>query len=265
MCINEEASRPYGYYYNNEKDIVEYVYKPSSLGDRTVFSRSDYLTNASSKIVIFDLKHPPEGMVDLKDQSRILSSLEHDLKVVKAITGVMRVHGDNHEVFGPPGHQTLIMEFKTSVQLAMKIDSVTMLRALGKPQAGVLINGSIIDEGTIVTYERLMEHLYQRVGRATALLSDKVRAAVMRQWQEAIREDVSLCSAHFTRGATDYDDLLTAVAAADYLKVSKTSLGRYRTGEIPAGYAPFPQPDKYHGRSPFWKKSTLSVWAASKR
>ncbi|MCY1351559.1 hypothetical protein D9M69_378290 [compost metagenome] len=262
MTTCAEPSRPMGYLYNPEKDVVEVI---TSFTKSATYQSHVFLTNEEPVFSTSDPLAQLKGKVDIRDQSLRFYSQELYLAVVKQITAIMRVHGDNQEVFGPPGHQSFIMDFKRSRTLGMLIYNEKMLRAMDKIQAGVSINGSIVDEGTVVTYTSLIEYLNQSVDRNTGTLSERIRAAVMRQWQEAIREDVALCSAHFVRGSTNYDDFLTVPDAAEYLKVSKTSINRYRDGHVPAGYAPFPNPDKYHGRSPLWMKSTLAVWAASKR
>jgi hypothetical protein len=262
MATVSEMPRPIGYLYNPEKDVIEVI---SSFSKSAPYQCHTFLTNESLEFSIIDPIAYPGGRVDVRDQSLRFFSLELYLSVVKQITAIMRVHGDNHEVFGPPGHQSFIMDFKSSRTLGMLICNDKMLRAMGLIQAGLSINGKIVEEGTAVTYKNLIDHLNQSVERNTSTLSELIRAAVMRQWQQAIREDVELCSAHFVRGATNYDNFLTAADASSYLKVSRTSLDRYRVGGVPSGYAPFPAPDHYRSRSPLWLKSTLAVWAASKR
>ena len=254
-----------GYFYDIEKDVVFQISQLKFDGKDGAYLRSDFLTDESAELVAINSTTTPGNWVSLVGETIRFLALERYLAVTKMAARLVVVHGDNHTVFGPPGSQALIMDFKHSMNLTMAIDNSAMLKALNVIQAGMAINGKVVSEGTRVTYDRLSEYLADAVDRTLSSLNQKIQDAVIRQWNKARHEFVSKCQAHFVHGSTDYEEFLNQDQASLYLRISKTTLNRYRGGDVPNGYDPFPKPDKFHGRTPLWRKSTLAVWAASKR
>lgn len=57
------------------------------------------------------------------------------------------------------------------------------------------------------------------------------------------------------------EQLVNSDGVRDLLKISRTTLARYRAGESPKTRPPFPKPCWFKGNRPHWKVTTILEWA----
>lgn len=223
----------------------------------------DFLTGENA-IEIQSPMHRPAVPMVLLSESRHLNTLMHYTNILTMISDLAVAHGHNTEVFGPAAGQELIIDFSKTYRVALRIENTRMLSALSTAVAGVEVNGEMMKTGTVLSFDRFLSYALEQAEVAIKSLDETRQSVARLQWEQASRAAIERCKRHFIGGTSSEAEVLNLVQACEYLKVSKTTLSRYRDGHVPKGYSPFPQPDDYHGRSPLWKLISLLVWKNSR-
>ncbi|MNO12987.1 hypothetical protein D3C76_26070 [compost metagenome] len=193
-----------------------------------------------------------------------LYAMEMYVNLLRDVHRMVIHHGSNTEVFGSSSGQEFIMkQVGNKIHVAMRVSNLAMLKALDTPVAGIMADGTILRDGTVTTFESFLSLAMGRIETALKVITNGSNVALKRQWEEAAGMEIHEIQ-HFYVAARplsdNWDDYLDLQGVCDLLRLSDTTVNRYRGGHVPAGRDDFPKADRYRGRSPYWLKSTIVAW-----
>lgn len=270
-----EDRRIVNYFFDSQyNSILTHVSHRSGDKPGVMLMVEEFLSNRHFIEYDYDTTHQRE--VTLSPWAVELNVLAKYLELLREISALVRFQGDNHLVFGRPNAQELLVDMgaryegkndkRTRIRVGLRVTNPSMVKALGESTVGLCWKGDVVKSGTLTTFSSLLSLINERVEQVASMLPEAAREPLRTQWEVATESFVTLNKEHF--GIHHYgseENLLNAGRACALLSISSTTLNRYRGGMVPAGYAPFPPPDKYHGRSALWYRQTLKNWTASRK
>ncbi|QTH80452.1 hypothetical protein PA10_00254 [Pseudomonas phage pPa_SNUABM_DT01] len=251
--------------YNANDSRVE-ILRPVNASERanpeSFYQLEEFLTGTVIQMVATkDLNHFRQHE-NLHVWGKELYTMEMYVNLLRDVHRMVIVHGPNTEVFGPQPDQGFIMKsIGNKMHVGMQVTNQAVLMALDTHIAGIMADGTILREGTVSSFDSFVAMAQQRVDNALSIITTEASGCLRRQWDQAAGLEIHEIQHFYVRNtSTDWKDYLDLQRVMDILNVSHTTINRYRAGQVPAGCDPFPKPDRFRGRSPYWHKNTIDGW-----
>lgn len=254
--------------YNASNDSVELIrsVKVPEVFD-TLYQVEEFMTGKSLNLV--EAAQLPS--VRLNDNLHVwnpaLFALKSYVKMVREMHRLVEHHGCNEEVFGLRKEQEFMMATGMgTMHIALRVTNEAMQMALDSQTIGICMDGSLLRHGTVVTFRGFVASMTARKDHCINVVPPIYRDSLHRQFDEAIKVELEEIGKFYSRTLEEsWANYLSNTQVQDLLAVSHTTLGRYRSGQVPGDAAPFPNPDRFRGRSPYWHKSSILDWMDSRK
>lgn len=152
------------------------------------------------------------------------------------------------------------------MHIALRVANEAMQLALDTHGVGICMDGSLLRHGTVVTFRGFLSSMRSRKDHCINSVPPIYRDSLHRQFDEAIKVELEEIGKFYDRSLEEsWTNYLSNTQVQDLLAVSHTTLGRYRSGQVPGDADPFPNPDRFRGRSPYWHKSSILGWMDSRK
>jgi len=254
--------------YNRPNDRVELirVIRVPDIEDLH-YQVEEFMTGKSLRLVGQNKLEEVRIHDNLYNWNRELFGLKAFVKMVREMHRLVEHHGCNEEVFGPRKEQEFILVTGNGEMcVALRVANQAMLMALDSNTIGICMDGTLIRKGTVVTFRNFVASMESRKEHYIRSLPLQFRDSLHRQFSEAIRIELEELGRFYSRNLEEsWTNFLSPAQVQDLLAISHTTLNRYRSGQVPGDADPFPNPDRFRGRTPYWHKSSIVGWMDSRR
>jgi len=253
------------YFYNPADQQIELV-EPLKYNSNSLTVRRFLLDDHQRTFTHKEFAKVCASWISLEHRRDAFEALNEYRRDLTALMTVVNVHGDNMQVFGfKDDLQVMYTTNNNDLQIGLVIKCDALRRAIG--YVAITAKGELIKYGSGMSVRGFVEQTREWSNAALRHLYEApLYEALEGQWKAAtddlFKEAESICPPVIIE--TPHHNLCSSAKVIKLLEISPTTLSRYRSGKVPAGYPPFPKPDRFKGRSPMWSSRSIFTWANSK-